>query len=247
MADQAETKREQNTRTRGNGQGTLYQRTPGGPWRGSFYDHDGSRPDRSTGTTDRRTAERILARWVAEAALRREGVVDATAETIAAESRRPIGEHLSDWRAALRAKGSSKRRVGDAYRRANRVCDDQSIGTLADVTAARLRRFVQAMQDDDAAARTINGYMQAFRQFIRWAVGERRLASDPTAGVSSVKVIGQTRERRPLDADELARQSEPRREAARALLRATLIDDTRPSDLRARGIRLVEPSALPRI
>jgi len=205
MPERSEPDRKQSTRTRGNGSGTLYRRSPGGPWSGSYYDHDGRRRTRSTGTTDRRTAERILARWVAEAALRREGVVDARAQAIAQESRRPIGEHLADWKQSLTAKGSSAKRVSVATRRAERLVDEAGFGTLADVDAAGVRRFVQTLRDDEAAARTINGYLQAFGQFLRWAVAERRLAADPIPGDGEGDRPGQTRERRPLIAEELAR------------------------------------------
>src|SRR5438128_6148844 len=46
-------------RTRANGQGTLFQRTPDGPWIAQWFDGS-SRRKRSTRTSDRTEAERIL-------------------------------------------------------------------------------------------------------------------------------------------------------------------------------------------
>jgi len=193
-----------NKRRRGNRAGSLFRRKPSGPWLASWYDHDGRRQTRSTGTTDKAAAERILAKRVNDAALRREKVIDARAESIGKQAHRPIGEHLTDWRSALEAKGTSDRRVVQAFNRTERVVKACRFKTLADVASGPVRRFIRDMQDNDAAPRTINGHLQAIGQFIRWAAGEYRLAFDPLADLSGVKVIGQTRNRRPLDADELA-------------------------------------------
>ena len=75
---------------RSNGTGTLFKRTEGGPWLASWFDHTGKRLERSTRTTDRAAAERILTRRVADAALRRDGVVDAALDEITQQSRRSI-------------------------------------------------------------------------------------------------------------------------------------------------------------
>jgi len=189
-------------RRRGNGQGTLYRRDRG-PWIAAWYDHNGKRIERSTRTTDKAAAERILRKRVTDAALRRDGVIDARAEAVSDQARRPISEHLADWRTLLVAKGNGVKRVKMAFGRARRMLDGCGFATLADVDPAAVTQAIRRMQDADAAPRTINGYLQAFKQFIRWAVAEGRLAVNPLASVSMVKVIGQRRNRRPLSPDEL--------------------------------------------
>ena len=190
---------------RSKGQGTLFKRNGRGPWIASWFDHDGKRRERSTRTVDKAAAERILSKHVTDAALRRDGVIDGRAETVAGRARRAISEHLVEWKASLEAKGSSSKRVQLAFRRAQCIASDCRFGSLADVEPTAVHRFIRAMQENQAAPRTINGHLQAFGQFIRWAVAERRVASNPLAGVAMVKVIGQTRERRPLSAEEVAR------------------------------------------
>ena len=190
-------------RRRGNGQGTLYRRTDRGPWIAAWYDHNGKRLERSTRTTDKAAAERILTKRVTDVALRRDGVIDARAEAVNSQACRPIGEHLADWRAALEAKGNGAKRIKMAFGRARRMVDDCGFATLGEVEPASVTRTIRRMQDNDAAPRTINGYLQAFKQFVRWAVLEGRLAMNPLASVGMVKVIGQTRNRRPLSIDEL--------------------------------------------
>ena len=102
------------TRKRGNGQGTLFRRNDG-PWISRWYDHDGKRQERSTRTTDKTAAERILSKRVTDAALRRDGVIDFRAEAVTRQARRPIGQHLAAWRASLQAKGISPKRVSKAF------------------------------------------------------------------------------------------------------------------------------------
>ena len=46
---------------RGNGEGSIFKRQDGGPWYIRWYDHAGKRREHCTKTTDKATAQRILA------------------------------------------------------------------------------------------------------------------------------------------------------------------------------------------
>ncbi len=181
---------------------SVFKRNGKGSYIIQYYDHNGRRHEKSSRTTDKRTAERIAGKLESNAALRREGVIDARAESIGKRAQRPIAEHLHDWRESLQAKGCSPKRVKLAFGRASRIASECAFATLAQVDPAPVHRLVREMQGSEAAPRTINAHLQAFKQFIRWAVAERRLAANPLLSVGSVKVIGQTRERRPLSPDE---------------------------------------------
>ena len=89
-------------RQRGNGQGSLFKRQGRGPWLATWFDHNGKRHEKSTRTTDKAAAERILAKYVTDTALRREGVVDPHLDAISDESRRTIESHLTDYEANLK-------------------------------------------------------------------------------------------------------------------------------------------------
>ena len=82
---------------RGNGQGTLFKRDGHGPWIARWFDHDGKRQERSTRTTDKAAAERILAKRVTDTALRLDGVIDARQDRYAIEGRRPLTDHVADY------------------------------------------------------------------------------------------------------------------------------------------------------
>src|SRR5262245_45600757 len=55
---------------RSHGSGSLYKRSDSGCWIACYSDHSGKRRERSTRTTDKATAGRILAKWIEETALR---------------------------------------------------------------------------------------------------------------------------------------------------------------------------------
>ena len=92
-------------RQRSHGSGSLFKRNGRGSWVVRWFDHSGRRREASARTTDRAAAERILSKHIADAALRRDGVIDARDDRYAAAERRPLAEHVSDWRVALVAKG----------------------------------------------------------------------------------------------------------------------------------------------
>lgn len=98
-------------RTRSKGTGSLYKRGGRGPWIATWYDHNGKRREHSTRTTDKAAGERILSKHVADAALRREGVIDAGRDRFATEGRKPISEHVEAYIAHCRHAGHALRHV----------------------------------------------------------------------------------------------------------------------------------------
>ena len=80
---------------------SVYKRNNTGPYIISWFDAAGRRREKSSRTTDRRAAERIAAKLDADAALRRDGVVDATADRYAEADRAPLAEHLADWHKSM--------------------------------------------------------------------------------------------------------------------------------------------------
>ncbi|MFO0983234.1 MAG: hypothetical protein U1E76_16130 [Planctomycetota bacterium] len=56
---------------------TIFRKKGRPGWRIQYFDGQGRRRELATGTTDRRTAERIANKLAADVALQRAGVVDA--------------------------------------------------------------------------------------------------------------------------------------------------------------------------
>jgi integrase/recombinase XerD len=245
-------------RQRGNGSGTLFQRDGGGCWIAKWYDHNGQRQERSTKTTDKRAADRILSTWTTAATLRREGSIDARAEALAQQARRPIGEHLADWEAALMSKGSSARHVELVTSRTRKVMEAAGFKRWSDMSASRAMEYLKELRADreirdeagnvvktqrGISSQTFNFYQQAVKQFGRWMVKDRRATDNPFAYLEPLNVrTDRRRDRRALTPDELrtliiTTEGSPARFGMTGLERALMYRLAAETGLRAAELR----------
>ena len=191
-------------RQRSRGTGSVFKRGGRGPWIASWYSHDGRRKERSTRTTDKAAADRILGKLVADAALRREGVIDAKHDGYTAAARRPISEHLGEFKAALRAKGDAEKHARSTHAMAEWVVTEMQVERIADLTPSRVRAAVATIRENGRSLRTCNAYLRAIKQFTRWLRRDGRVGDDVLAHLSGYNASTDRRlERRALGADEL--------------------------------------------
>ena len=200
-------------RQRSKGAGTLFKKSECGPWRASWYDHNGKRRERSTRTTDRAAAERILAKLVADTALRRDGVIDVAADRYAAAARRPIGEHLDAFKRGLETRGNTADYVAERDTKARRVIELAGIERLSEMTPTTVQAAIDKLRhertgenDPGPSLRTLNKYMEAVKAFSRWLRRERLTREHQLETLSRFNEDEDPRhERRDLGDDELAR------------------------------------------
>jgi len=210
------------TRQRSKGSGTLFKRGGRGPWIACWYDHDGARKERSTRTTDRAAAERILGKHVADAALRRDGVIDANDDRFAREGRRPIAEHIREYLASCERVGQAEKNIAEKRRHLERLVAETGMKTLADLTPLVLERNMADMKatardgtDDDGnarwkevepSARLRNFRRQAAVALMSWCLKQGRVRSNALKTVPTLDERNDRRRvRRALTDDELAR------------------------------------------
>ena len=156
---------------------TVFKRGGKGNRGGSYYiayrSYDGKRKTKCARTTDKATAERIAAKLDSEAALRREGVVDADLETYAKEP----------WRASInRSLVRSYRLAGDLDKASKHLEEGLEIGLkriedkpgsasaayslgrtllLADRRQEALEQFTKAYEKDPTSSRYRKAYYSA--------------------------------------------------------------------------------------
>lgn len=179
---------------RANLQGTLRLRgeAGGGVWIAVYHDEHGRRVWRSTGTTDRALAERILAKRVADVALRREGIVDPREEALSLAGRQPVAQALGDYLAEVGARGRSAQHLADLRRHIESVAKGARWSRIGDIDAQTALRAVETMhgrKGDDgkariASARTRAAYMRSLKSFTGWLTRDARLRADPLARLS---------------------------------------------------------------
>src|SRR4051795_9354800 len=87
------------------------QADKGDYWYAKWKSHEGKWQRKCTNTTDKAAAKRIAARFESEAALRREGVIDTAKERNAVELRRPLVEHVADYKSELGSRQNTAKHV----------------------------------------------------------------------------------------------------------------------------------------
>ena len=174
-----------------------------GNWLIEWTDHTGKRRTDSSKTTDRATAERIGKKWEADAALRRAGVIDAVAEQVTVESRRPIEEHLTAFENRLKAAGRSQVHISDTTRQIRAFIAEGRFLTASTITSEAVERYAAKLKSEYIAAGTIRSYLTAMKSFTKWLTAEGKLDRDPLVRVSKPSAETDRRhERRMLHPDE---------------------------------------------
>ena len=77
----------------------------------SYFDENGKRKDRTTGTADYDSACQIAAKWETEAALRKSGVIDPTLARFADNNRQHITEHVDEYLAHCEHVGQNRKHI----------------------------------------------------------------------------------------------------------------------------------------
>ncbi len=191
---------------RARGQGTLFKRDDRGPWIARWFSHDGKRLEQSTRTTDKTAAERILCKHVADAALRRDGVVDARKDRFAVEGRKPLAEHFAAYVTHCRHIGQDERHVDQKESHLKRLQDKTGITRLADLTADVLEGYLRTLKERGRSARSVNFARQIAVAFMSWCAKTGKAESNPLKAVPKLDESEDRRRiRRPLTDDELAR------------------------------------------
>ena len=186
--------------------GTLFKRgdLESGNWYAQYVDGDGKRTTpRSTRTSDKSTAKRILAKWEADAALRLAGVIDVSAERIGSQSKRPIAEHVAEFKASLASPGNTEKHVNGTIKIIGKVIAHQGWSVLADVSAETVEAYSSHLRELERSNRTIQKHLRALKQFTTWAHKMKRLPEDPLSDLRTPDPETDRRlERRALHPDE---------------------------------------------
>ena len=175
----------------------------GGAYQISWVDHTGKRSTKSSRTTDKAAAERIVRKLEAGAALRREGVIDPTLDTISTESQRPIESHLADYESKLRAANRTDDYVDRTVGFIRWISEWAGFGVAADISVEGVNRYACHLKDKGRAARTIQAHLTAIKGLTRWLTEHHKLPRDPLASVRKPNPkADRRRERRMLLLDE---------------------------------------------
>ena len=177
----------------------------GGSYYVSWTDHTGRRQTKSAKTTDKASAERIGAKFEADAALRRDGVIDSTHERFAIEAKRELLDHLGDFQSILQARENTAKHVRMTCRQIEWVAQHSAARVIADLTGATVSNAIGELRRGGTSLRTCNAYLRSVKSFTRWLWAEKRIPHDPMTGLRQFNDATDRRhERRAMTREEVA-------------------------------------------
>ena len=150
-----------------------------------YRDANGRRIRESTGTTDKSSANQLLAareRVVTQIKAGTRGVND---DRFSEFARQPIQTWINDFEQSMQIEhGQDSDHVKDTKSKIEKVCTGLGFGGA--LNSDWIARYTTARQrDDKLSARTIQSYVVAMKAFSKWCVQTGRLATDPLSLVRS--------------------------------------------------------------
>ncbi len=186
---------------------SVFKRKGDKGWTIAWFDHEGNRQEKASGTTDKKLAERIAASTSDRELERQRGLVDPAAERLAVERARPLTEHFDDYAAHLDSLQRGARHVEGTTGYLRKMAEALGWKTLAQIDAHALTTYLsERAEQRGTGARTFNAAVTAWRGFCRWCLRAHRLGANPLAGIGTRNVEADRRHvRRDISIEELAR------------------------------------------
>lgn len=183
---------------------SIFKKKGRGSYFVAYFNADGRRQIRSCKTTDRAAASRIAKKIEADIALRREGVIDATLDRLAVESRRPTAEHLTDFSTELAARGVTEKHREQTKSHIERLLKKAGITALSELSPYAIQAAIGKLRGENRSVGTCNSALRAIKAFSRWLHHDGRLPADLLASLRTKSVdADRTYTRREFSADEL--------------------------------------------
>jgi site-specific recombinase XerD len=170
-------------------------------WYIDYKTADGTRK-RIKGFRDKTATTQLAAKLEKESELAQAGIIDKYKE----HRKKPLSEHLVDFKASLTNKGTTEKHACLVYNRAKAVIENCSFAYIGNISASRVQRYLAERRGQGLSIRSSNFYLQAIKQFCRWLVADNRTAENPLAYLAGQNPKTDIRHaRRALSIDELDR------------------------------------------
>ncbi len=170
-------------------------------WWGRYRDENGVER-RVPLAIDKAAAQAMLNEHVRKAERKSAGLEDPFEK----HRKRPLSEHLNDYKNYLADKGSTPDHVALTTQRIQAVIDDCGFESIDHISASRVQSFLGLLRGKGRSITTSNHYLRAIKMFVRWLVRDRRTNDDRLAYLSKMNADTDRRHvRRPLSMDEFSR------------------------------------------
>lgn len=176
----------------------------GACWYIGWTDHRGKWRTKK-GFTDKGLTKQLAEELSVNAARRSSGLVDPESDQITGHRNAAIEGHLKAFQASLA--GNTPKHIKLIMARVWLVVTGCDFRSLGDISAEKVRSCIERhVQAKKLGNRTYNHYVQAFDEFCKWLVVNKRMLSNPVLGLGLRNAEVDIRhKRRALTSDEVAK------------------------------------------
>jgi integrase len=168
---------------------------------------------RKKGYTDRAATEQLAAKLEKRAAQEIEGLIDPFEE----QRKRPLSEHLMDYKRELEARGNDPAYIGLTISRLATLFQGCGFTFTTKMSASRVNDWLADLRTKGRSMATSNYYLGHLKSFANWLVKDRRMASNPLTHLEGGNAHVEVRHgRRELTDEELTRLLEATRTSNRS-------------------------------
>lgn len=147
-------------------------------WLCWYIGPDGRPKTRSTGTTERKTAETRYQFWRTEARNIREGIVNPDADQVRLELAQPIDKHLDEWENDMRGRGCTDKHAKGMRAQVKEVATTHHLRRAAEITTDIVGKYRASRVASGSATSTVNAYVVACKAFSTWLFMNRKAQQD---------------------------------------------------------------------
>jgi len=120
--------------------------------------------------------------------------------------KRPLAEHLADFKASLEAKNIAPKHCRDVASRVQKIIDGCKFQRIGDIQASRVQTFLHDLRVEGRSLQTLNHHLGSIKHFTRWLITDRRTGDDRLAHLARFNTETDRRhDRRAMGQDEFAR------------------------------------------
>ena len=152
-------------------------------WIMKFKNEKGTWSNKTSGITCKQTAQTMANKLETEAAKRKAGLVDASAQSVAEAVKRPIQEHLDAYETKMKNAGLTEQHVSEQMSILNAFVKDQAIKSVSKVNQDLVQNYISTLRDMERSNRTLQKHIGALRTFFEWMISVGKLSINPTKGI----------------------------------------------------------------
>jgi len=170
-------------------------------WYIRYKDIDGKWKEKKA-YKDKVASTQLMAKIEKKIELAKAGIIDR----YEADRKRPLREHLLDFKKSLVNKANTKKHANLTTNRVRAIVESCKFIYIGDIKATAVQQYLADRRSEGLSTQSSNFYLQAIKQFCRWMVQDRRASESPLEHLRGLNVkVDRRHDRRAFELNELKR------------------------------------------